>query len=286
MQGLEPFKEIGCHRLVVVRSVSNTINSCKKHSVRLVNHLGWNNSRTVQQFKLLLSRRLRVVGPYADPLQTSRDTWYIGGTRSLFSENTIDEGTLPHVGVANHADSQGAILEASTRTTLLYVSASLVDGSMKGMNTLSVLGIHKQDVFDRRNGLILVFLGSILRVLASLLLILNSLIHNLGVDFAVPFTRPKGFVRSLPRDNGKFGNSIDMSQYHNAGSTSAPLSHLFVRGCLAGTSISDLNDDVDSLEGFRQLSLCLRNVTGVPIYCGSFVAREELFFVNTAHLKC
>mmetsp|Transcript_13254 Transcript_13254/g.38197 ORF Transcript_13254/g.38197 Transcript_13254/m.38197 type:complete len:235 (-) Transcript_13254:57-761(-) len=75
--GFQPFAQVRGDCLIIIRRIPNTIACCQQHSIRLIHHLGRNDTRTIQQFKLLseMFRPRRsgclgfVIGSDTNPLQ-------------------------------------------------------------------------------------------------------------------------------------------------------------------------------------------------------------------------
>ena len=68
MDGLDPLAKVRCHGLVVVRRLSDAIAGRQQQRIRLIDHFGGDNSRTVQEFKLFFLGRFGFVRSHANPL--------------------------------------------------------------------------------------------------------------------------------------------------------------------------------------------------------------------------
>lgn len=160
--------------------------------------------------------------------------------------------------------------------------------SMQGVNALSLLGIDKQNFFDRRNGGLLYLVGTLRvgwfvhflihgRRLGDIVLVpkilgLSRLIGHLRIDGRiVPSFGTQRLVGLLPRIDGGFGDGVEMGQDNNAGPARTPLAHAGMSGCLAGPGVADFDYDIYRFQGFRELPFGLGNVPGVPLHDGAIV---------------
>ena len=144
-----------------------------------------------------------------------------GPTRNItvwmLSINASETTHLSNIGIPDDPNSQCAFLESASFSPFLYVRSCLEDGSMQCMDTLALLGIDKQNLFDWGNYRVAVLVSVIASrrpflwflcwsccKSTSLILVLFGLIQHLGKihkSFHICAMCTELVIRSLPRSN-------------------------------------------------------------------------------------